>query len=294
MHRVPVGKTIAYAYGFTFGHLGTIIGLAWLPLVISAVLQFLPYAFGVDSGTTPENATAQGRQALEGMATGLLIILLNAMIFVPVVRQALGLRQGTAIVHFKLGVPEFRLFAAILLLLLVTFVLALGLRLLEVGVGLLASGRGAIAGILAVLSVLAASLGFVYAIVRLGFLVLSVTVAEEQISLVRGWVLTKGNFWRIFGIVLAIGVPLAIAYSLVVIGIIGPLRLFARLPADPTAAAQAFNARFAILQQHMPLYIGLNLIIAPFAIGLNAAASAFGYRALVSPEPAESREIPAR
>jgi hypothetical protein len=168
------------------------------------------------------------------------------------------------------------------------------LRLLEVGVGLLASGRGAIAGILAVLSVLAASLGFVYAIVRLGFLVLSVTVAEEQISLVRGWVLTKGNFWRIFGIVLAIGVPLAIAYSLVVIGIIGPLRLFAPLPADPTAAAQAFNARFAILQQHMPLYIGLNLIIAPFAIGLNAAASAFGYRALVSPEPAESREIPAR
>jgi hypothetical protein len=31
----------------------------------------------------------------------------------------------------------------------------------------------------------------------------------------------------------------------------------------------------------MPLYIGLNLIVAPFAIGLNAGATAFAYRALV-------------
>ena len=141
-------------------------------------------------------------------------------------------------------------------------------------------------GIVAALIVLVTSLAFVYAIVRLGFLILPVTVAEEQISLVRGWIVTKGNFWRIFAVVLAIGIPIAIAYALVVVGIIGPGRLFAALPADPAAQARALNERFAILQQHMPLYIGLNLILAPFAIGLNAGASAFAYRALVSPEAA--------
>ena len=286
MNKVPAGKTIAYAYAFTFGHLGTIIGLAWLPLVISAVLQFLPYALGAESAGASANATAQGRQALEGLATALLIVLLNAIIFVPVVRQALGLRQGAAVVHFKLGAAEFRLFGAILLLLLVTFVLAVGLRLLEFGLGLVTSGRGVAIGIVAALIVLATSLAFVYAIVRLGFLILPVTVAEEQISLVRGWIVTKGNFWRIFAVVLAIGIPIAIAYALVVVGIIGPGRLFAALPADPAAQARALNERFAILQQHMPLYIGLNLILAPFAIGLNAGASAFAYRALVSPEAA--------
>jgi hypothetical protein len=289
MNKVPVGKTIAHAYGFTFGHLGTIIGLAWLPLVISAVLQFLPYALHGSSLSTAGNATAQGRQALESLTTALLIVLLNAIIFVPVVRQALGLRQGTAMVHFKLGIPEFRLFGAILLLLLVTFVLAIGLRLLEFGAGLVA-GRGAAVAIVAVLIVLAASCAFIYAIVRLGFLILPVTVAEEQINLIRGWILTKGNFWRIFAVVLAIGIPIAIAYALVVIGIIGPARLFAPLPGDASAQAQALNARFSILQQHMPLYIGLNLIIAPFAIGLNAGACAFAYRALVSTEPAATLE----
>ena len=149
MNKVPAGKTIAYAYAFTFGHLGTIIGLAWLPLVISAVLQFLPYALGAESAGASANATAQGRQALEGLATALLIVLLNAIIFVPVVRQALGLRQGAAVVHFKLGAAEFRLFGAILLLLLVTFVLAVGLRLLEFGLGLVTPGRGAAIGIVA-------------------------------------------------------------------------------------------------------------------------------------------------
>ena len=135
---------------------------------------------------------------------------MNAIIFVPVVRQALGLRQGAAVVHFRLGAAEFRLFGAILLLLLVTFVLAVGLRLLEFGLGLVTSGRGVAIGIVAALIVLATSLAFVYAIVRLGFLILPVTVAEEQISLVRGWIVTKGNFWRIFAVVLAIGIPIAL------------------------------------------------------------------------------------
>jgi len=36
MTKIPVGKTIAYAYGFTFGHFLTVLGLAWVPLVPSS------------------------------------------------------------------------------------------------------------------------------------------------------------------------------------------------------------------------------------------------------------------
>lgn len=280
MNKIPPGKTIAYAYTFTLTHLGTIIGLAWLPLVISAVLQFLPYAVWSSQLSAPDGAAMQGREALEGLATGLLILLLNAIIFVPVVRQALGLRQGTALVHFRLGAPEFRLFGALLLFFLVMTMFLFALRILEYLAGILPF-RGPFLGGLAVLIVLGASLAFFYAILRLGFLILPVTVAEEQVSLIRGWALTQGNFWRILVVALAVAVPLAIAYGIIVVAIIGPGHLFAPLPPDSVAAAKALNARFAILQQHMPLYIGLTLIIAPFAIGLNAGATSFAYRALV-------------
>ena len=42
MNKLPVGKTISDAYGFTFSHLGTIIGLIWFPMVVSTLLNFLP------------------------------------------------------------------------------------------------------------------------------------------------------------------------------------------------------------------------------------------------------------
>src|SRR5256885_4893359 len=66
MTKLPVGSTIRHAYSFTFGELGTIIGLCWLPLVLIAILQFLPYAFGGDPMAAPENAAVQGRHGLEG------------------------------------------------------------------------------------------------------------------------------------------------------------------------------------------------------------------------------------
>jgi len=283
MNKVPVGKTIVEAYGFTFGHLGTIIGLTWLPLVAMAVLQFLPFALGHDSSAFPENATAQGQRALEGLATSLAVLLLQAMIYTVVTRQALGLRQGTAIVHFALGAPEMRVFGAMLLLILVIGVMALGLVLLAsagVAVGVWV-GKGSPAAIAISLALVAVLCAFFYAVVRLGFLLVPVTVAENHISLIRGWILTKGNFWRIFGILLAVIVPVAILQFSIMAGLIGPDQLFAPLPKNPQDAAKAFDGRILALQKHMPLWIGLNLIIAPFMFGFHAGAVASAYRSLV-------------
>jgi hypothetical protein len=281
MNKIPVGQTITYAYRFTFGQIGTIIGLCWVPLVLMAVLQFLPYTLGGNPLATPENATALGRQELQSLATSLLVLLLYAIMCVPVTRQALGLRHGGAVVHFTIGMPEFRAFGALLLFFLMIEAMSLGMRI----VGLVlesvmrSSAGGALAGFLVALAMLAAFAGFIYAIARLGFVLLPVTVAENQVSLTRAWILTKGNFWRMVAIALGVLLPLYLIY------VIGLSIIVAPDLTGPGAAvgnaAQAFAATLRAVARHMPEYLGLTLILAPFNIGLSLGASAFAYRALV-------------
>jgi hypothetical protein len=287
MTKLPMGSTIRHAYTFTLSELGTIIGLCWLPLVLIAILQFLPYAFGGDPMAPAENATAQGRHGLENLFSSLLMILLYAIAYVPVTRLALGLRQGPAIVHFALGLPEFRVFGALLLYFLVIFAMAIGIGVLGLAAGTVTAttGKNPIAGFVLALVILAAVFGFIYAIVRLGFLIVPVAVAENQISLTRAWTLTRGNFWRIFGSLAAVLVPLYLLHLGGMIALVGP-GLFAPLPSNTALAEQALATRFALVGQHMPAYLGLTLILAPFNLGLGIGAAAYGYKALKPAEPA--------
>jgi len=288
VRKIPVGQTIASAYSFTFGHLGAIIGLSWVPLVLIAVLQFLPYAAGHDPMAQPDNLTQAGQQALEGIGSFFLVLLLYSIVYVAVTRQALGLRRGSAIIHFALSTAEFRVFGALLLFMLVVIGMAMAFG---IGIALLGALAGAVkqpvVAILVALLVLAGLGAFLFVVVRLGFLIAPVTVAEEHISLTRGWILTAGNFWRLFAVILAIAVPIMLVYAAGTAAIAGP-QFFAPLPMAPEAMQQALNARFASFGQHMPLYIGLALLIAPFNLGLNLGAAAFAYRALAPARPGVS------
>ena len=280
--KIPVADAIAYAYKFTLTHLGTIIGLCWVPLVLIAVLQFLPYALGGNPMAPAENATIQGRQGLENLGSSLLILLFYSIMYVPVTRQALGLRQGPAVIHFAFGAPEFRVFGALCVFLLVLLTMGIGIGVLGLIFGglALASGKNALVGLIFALIFLTAVLGFIYATVRLGFLLVPVAVAEERISLTRSWVLARQNFWRILGVLVAVLLPIYLLHLIGLLTIVGP-GLLAALPSDPNQAEQVLAARFAMVGQHMPAYLGLTLILAPFSIGLAIGASAFGYRALV-------------
>src|SRR6476646_11884553 len=195
MTKLPMASTIRHAYTFTLSELGTVIGLCWLPLVLIAILQFLPYAFGGDPMAPAENATAQGRHGLEGLVSSILMILLYSIAYVPVTRLALGLRKGPAIVHFALGLPEFRVFGALVLFFLVIFAMAVGIGVLGLVAGGVSAmtGKNPVAGLLLALVILAAVLGFIYVIVRLGFLIVPVVVAENQISLARAWKIGRAS-----------------------------------------------------------------------------------------------------
>lgn len=282
MVKIPVGKAIVHAYTFILRDLGTIIGLCWVALVLMAVVQFLPFVFG-NPMAQPENATAQGRQELENLMRSVVLLLLYAVMFVPVMRQALGQRTGTALVHFALGMPELRLFGALCLYLLVVMAMVTGIGVTGLVLGSLAlANKSAGVSLLVAIVILAAVLGFIYATVRLGFLLVPLTVAEEQISLTRCWVLVRGNFWRILAVLIAVLVPVYLIHLVGMVAIVGS-SLVAPLPTDTGAAEQAIAARFAMIGQHMPAYLGLTLILAPFSIGLSMGAAAFGYRTLTAP-----------
>jgi hypothetical protein len=280
MNKIPTGKTIAYAYSFTFGHLGTIIGLVWLPLVVLTVLNFLPQMAGGDLDASGQSPLMQGSQAIGRVAISALTLLLYSIIYVAVTRQALGLRQGGATMHFALGMPEFRVFGAMLLLFVVMLAFVgtyFGVVVIVASVG---GNSAAITSIAAVIAVVGA-IALLYALVRLSFLVAPVTVAEEQINLARGWTLTKGNFSRILGVMLAIGLPIFVIYMTGIAALMGTEL------ATPVPAAIANNGAklvqhvMQIVNRHLPELMGLELILAPFSLGLNLGAAAFAYRALV-------------
>lgn len=278
MNKVPVLKTIRFAYAFTFGEIGTIIGLIWFPTLLIGILQFLPYGLGTQTAGQ-DGVGAASMANLVFFSGGLVLYAVNA---VSVTRQALGLRKGGASFHFSLGMPEWRVLGANLLCAIV-----LGALVLAYWSGfLVASSFGkTITAPAAVGLLLYAAAGIcvlVFLGLRLAFLVVPVAVAEEKIDLPRAWILTSGNFWRILAIILAVTIPLLVIQAGATIAI-GGAQLLAPLPDKQEAMATALNARMLLLDKHMPELIGLFLILAPFNFGLTLGAEAAVYRALVPP-----------
>ena len=281
MTRLPVADTIRFAYTFAFGQIGAIIGLVWLPLVIVAFLQFLPYALGTAytaAGTSSAEATGA---TFINLAFSTTALVLYAMNFVSVTRQALGLRQGAASIHFALGWPEWRMFVAIVISGLI-LTAAMGVYLI-LGSMLFpgAPGGGLMAG-LAVLYAAAGLCAFVWFALRLVFVLAPVIVVEERLDLVRAFLLSRGNFWRILAITLAVTLPLLLV-QLIALGVIAGPELFAPLSGN---SAAALAERFRVLDRHMPALIGLFLMLTPFNLGLVFGASSFAYRTLVPPRTA--------
>jgi hypothetical protein len=280
VNKIPVGPTIASAYNFTFGHLGAIIGLIWLPMVLFAVVNFLPYALGVTQYDPTLGANEASRAAAINFACSIATFILYAMVYVAVTRQALGLRQGAASIHFALGAPEWRMLGALLLMAIVIGLLVVFyLIAASVAIGAASNMGGQKAAVAAMgVAVLAGVGALVYAILRFAFLLAPVVVAEEKISLTRAWTLSTGNFWRILLITLAIAAPVFLVESIAAYAIMGA-DLLASVPVKGDIMA-ILQATALVSQRHAPALTGLNLIMAPFSLGLNLGASAFAYRAL--------------
>ncbi|HWU27046.1 MAG TPA: hypothetical protein VN154_11655 [Rhizomicrobium sp.] len=290
MNKLPIAATIAEAYRFAFGHLGTIIGLIWLPKVLATLLNFLPEVGGAAGDATGQ---AAGAGAFESVAILVLTQLLDAVMYVALTRQALGQRQGPAVIHFALGPQEFRMFGAMLLFVLIGFGCALSFGLLLVAVqGVTAIGGGSAPGdLLGAMLVMAGCVLLACTVIRFRFLLAPVTVIENRVDLVRGWTLTQGNVWRILLVLLATVGPIwaiEIGSGFALMG----KEIIAALPpagANEQIVQQHVLLLEDVLRRHMPQILFITLILAPFNLGLLVSASAFGYRALVPRALAEAR-----
>jgi len=280
MTKIPVTETIRFAYSFAFGQIGAIIGLVWLPLIIVAFLQFLPYALGTAYSAANGNTVESAGATLINLAFSTTALVLYSMNFVSVTRQALGLRQGAASVHFSLGWPEWRMFVGIVVSGLI-LTAATGLFLI-LGSLIFQTRNNALMSVVGGVYVIAGFCALVWFALRLVFVLAPLIVVEERVDLVRGFLLMRGNVWRALAVVLAVTVPLLIVQCIAVGVIAGPA-FFAPLPAD-TAAAIA--QRFRELDSHMPALIGLALLLTPFNLGLTLGASGFAWRTLVPPRTA--------
>jgi hypothetical protein len=281
MTRISVAGAIRFAYGFAFEQIGAIIGLVWLPLVLVAILQFLPYAIGTaHPGTDPGE---EGRAAALNLTFSTVVLVLYAMNCVAVTRQALGQRKGTASVHFTLGRPEWRMFAAIVISGLI-LAASVGIYVM-LGTGLVAAARTVpLLAIAAGVYVVAGLCAIVWLALRFILLLPPIVVVEERVDFLRAWMLSRGNVWRFFLVVFAVTVPLLLVQSAAIVAIVGP-GIFAPLPDNSDAMAVALQARIAMVDQHMATVIGLALVLAPFSLGLTLGAASSAYRTLTSERP---------
>ena len=271
MNKLPVGQTIIDAYGFTFTQLGTIIGLIWFPTVVSTLLSFLPQFAGAYASAE----TATDADAFARLAVSLLMTLLSAIAYVAVARQALGLRQGPAVFHFALGMPEFRVYGGLLILYFFMAVLLI--------IPLEAERLGGPISVVASYVTIPVTLLIIYLSLRIGALLIPAVVLENKVDFARIWVLTRGNFGRILAVAAAIAVPLILIYCVVAFELVrNDLRSFVSSvdTSDQKAMAQQVVALQDILVRHTPELMGLGLIMTPFAVGLCLAASASAYRTL--------------
>ncbi len=285
MNTFPVRNTIVEAYRFTFGHLGTIIGLVWLPMVLATLLNFLPAIGGSYNGGA-SNPLAAGTNAIESVAVLLLTQLLYAIIYVAVTRQALGLRQGPAMVHFALGPPEFRVFGASVLLIFAGFASVLIYVMALVAVAAVTDMQGGNAAVIAAGGLIAfgGGIAVIYVMVRLGFFLVPATVIENHVDLGRSWALARGNVWRIVLVLLAIAMPL-LAVELSAILVLMGREIAAALPAlgaSDAAIQEHMTALGDLIRRHMAEILGITLILVPFNLGLGLSASAFAYRSMTA------------
>ena len=308
MEKIPVWRTIGSAYGFAFGNLATIIGLIWLPtlmLLAGGYFTIAHYFAGVLAAVVSGNRYAAYAGAGYFYLYQITALLFEAIIVVPVMRQALGLRDKGASIHFAVGPAELRTFVALAAYTLIVVTVEIGgfiVLLIVAGlIGYAAQAIGTVDGVPAVRvavwmvwTLLAAFLAsIVYVTVRLSFLLVAVTVDEKRIDLIRAWELSHRNFWRAFWVSLFVGTPVWLLYIGIQFAFVGFASMADATGISPmtfqiAGVSQSVAARMHFMLAWLPYLYAAWFLVRPLAVGLSSGAAAAAYRALVPDAPAVS------
>lgn len=286
MGKIPVGKTIAYAYSFAFGNILNILGVAWFPYLLIGVggyFLLMPYIAAVQQFMTTQDMSSLASSMLLLPVFVLLCVVCMSMVTVEVMKEALGMDPGRKYFYFSLDKPVWRLIGAYLLLILILCGLGIaGAIVLGILAFILGTADATAAGVVSGIGGVILVLAMVLVAVRLVFLLPAVVVAENHVSLKRGYHLTYGNFWRIVGVVLAIVIPLAVVQSAIQIAVFGPDFMSTQIM--PSDTPEEMAAKLQILQTQLKgglfMLVPVWIIVSIINLGLTAGAGAFAYKAL--------------
>jgi hypothetical protein len=291
MNKIPIGDTIVFAYSFVFVHIGTIVGIAGIPAVLSAAIDYgvrnlaAAQRAALDAG----DAGAVGLNLAVWLGGLIATIFLSSIATVGITRAALGQRLERA-VYLTVGRTELRMFAAKLRF-------WLGVLALAALVGLIAVLAFSLAGIpfdaaapngppdpavfLASLIVWVV-IGYALATaLRMGFLLPATVVVEDKGGLRRSYDLTRGNAWRLVAIAFGLGAPIFVLVSVAAFAVLGSMLGGDSVQVLEQATMTDFVRRGELaVQQNLLAWEIFNAVIFILASGLIYSGSAYAYRAL--------------
>ena len=283
MNKIPVGKTVAFAYNFLFTRFGTVVGITALPALLAATVDYLVRSYI----STEDTSSAAGTNLLISIAGMGATIFIWAVTSVGVIRAALGQPLGSGAYYFPVGMVELRMFGAMLRFWLGVVVLIFlasllsGFGLMLAGVPLDGSSEPEPSAALLIAGLITwGAFGYaIYTIVRMGFL-LSPTVVCEDKGLQRSNDLSRGNFWRIVAILVALILPI-----LFLLSIVGAVILRAALGNDyrriieDDGMDELIRRAEEAIAQNVLLWEVFNVMIFILAAGLIYGAAAYAYQA---------------
>lgn len=280
--RVPVDRAIADGYGFGFRHFLAVLGIVWLPYLVFAILVvglvwlLAPALPGMIMRQEIDIAALMGLSRL-AVLVAILGFITSAMVTVGVQRKALGIEPRPVWIWFSLGAPVWRMVGAMFVGGIVVFLAALVAVGVCLAIWVAARSLGGALWPVRILDVIAGGVFVLYVAFRLLFFLPSVVVAEQTFGLERAWILGGRNVWRIFIVLIAVILPIAIVFHLVALAIFGSATaLHAGSALSPRDIVRAALLQFGAVGPFAILYQVLERIV---LIGVTNGAVASAYRA---------------
>jgi hypothetical protein len=310
MSKIPVGATIARAYRFAFRDFLQIFAVIWVTWAILSAAGFLLRNQMVDlsAAMAARDFHAVAHVWSIVLPFYLVLLVLIFMQMVGIAEQALGVRTGPRWFYFSLGGKLWRFIGSALLLMLAMTLAWIAAILGSLLLGIVMKWIGNAVPAIHIVTRLLSAACFIavwcavfYAWIRLSFLLLPVIAAGEGgMALARSWTLGKGNFWRMFVVLLAVLAPFIILEMAVLFGLV--MHGMPPFP-PPHASAEQRMAFNAALQAHNTAMMGqmygrwyiIFPLIGIFTIlfyGTAVGAQCFAWRALTESAPVAGNGLP--
>ena len=272
MRSVPVGRTIAHAYGFAGRRALPLLGLGWLSAFFFGLgAAFLLRKLGATMLVSPDAATGRVNDFTLFYLFCLLVLLAfaNAAIALAMTREARSPGPDWMSAHLSITRREWSLFFAYVrlygfLIAAVVAILLAGNVAMAVSKPLIAAQGGWQVAVLPPLISSIATIGAFAAAsvlaIRFGFFAAPLADAESSARLLQSWTISGGNFWRLLVLSLALWLPVAGFVVMALWSFAGP-ELF-------SATAAAFSAPYDARAFYNVLAEGAVTIAAVWSIAL--------------------------